>query len=112
MAFTSYEAMPLDQMLNRVQKYHPGDGYKLVEHAWAFAEKAHEGQIRKSGELRGSAAWLMDSCSEERSRLPMKTPRINSPIRSTAPTRAESAAAMNMVSRIGRCRFACMIAEQ
>jgi len=42
--------MPLDQMLNRVQKYHPGDGYKLVEHAWKFAEKAHEGQVRKSGE--------------------------------------------------------------
>ena len=50
MAFTSYEAMPLDQMLNRVQKYHPGDGYKLVERAWKFAEKAHEGQVRKSGE--------------------------------------------------------------
>ena len=50
MAFTSYEAMPLDQMLNRVQKYHPGDGYKLVERAWLFAEKAHAGQIRKSGE--------------------------------------------------------------
>ena len=50
MAFTSYEAMPLDQMLNRVQKYHPGDGYKLVERAWKFAEKAHDGQVRKSGE--------------------------------------------------------------
>ena len=50
MAFTSYEAMPLDQMLSRVQKYHPGDGYKLVEKAWKFAEKAHEGQNRKSGE--------------------------------------------------------------
>ncbi len=50
MAFTSYEAMPLDQMLNRVQKYHPGEGYKLVERAWKFAEKAHEGQVRKSGE--------------------------------------------------------------
>ena len=50
MAFTSYEAMPLDQMLNRVQKYHPGDGYLLVERAWKFAEKAHEGQVRKSGE--------------------------------------------------------------
>ena len=50
MAFTSYEAMPLDQMLNRIQKYHPGDGYKLVEKAWKFAEKAHEGQFRKSGE--------------------------------------------------------------
>ena len=50
MAFTAYEAMPLDQMLNRIQKYHPGDGYKLVEKAWHFAEQAHAGQIRKSGE--------------------------------------------------------------
>ena len=50
MAFTSYEAMPLDQMLNRIQKYHPGDGYQLVEKAWKFAEKAHDGQVRKSGE--------------------------------------------------------------
>ena len=50
MAFTAYEAMPLDQMLNRIQKYHPGDGYLLVEKAWKFAEKAHAGQIRKSGE--------------------------------------------------------------
>ena len=50
MAFSSYEAMPLDQMLNRVQKYHPGEGYKLVERAWNFAKKAHEGQVRKSGE--------------------------------------------------------------
>ena len=50
MAFTSYEAMPLDQMLNRIQKYHPGDGWKLVEKAWNFAAKAHEGQFRKSGE--------------------------------------------------------------
>ena len=50
MAFASYEAMPLDQMLNRVQKYHPGDGYQLVERAWKFAEAAHAGQVRKSGE--------------------------------------------------------------
>ena len=50
MAFTSYEAMPLDQMLNRVQKYHPGNGYQLVEKAWKFAETAHAGQVRKSGE--------------------------------------------------------------
>ena len=50
MAFTSYEAMPLDQMLGRIRKYHPGDGYKLVEKAWNFAAKAHEGQFRKSGE--------------------------------------------------------------
>ncbi len=42
--------MPLDQMLARVKKYHPGDGYLLVEKAWHFAESAHSGQIRKSGE--------------------------------------------------------------
>ncbi len=50
MAYTAYESMPLDQMLNRIRKYHPGDGYLLVEKAWKFAEKAHEGQVRKSGE--------------------------------------------------------------
>ena len=50
MAFSSYEAMPLDQMLNRVQKYHPGNGYLLVEKAWNFANTAHAGQFRKSGE--------------------------------------------------------------
>ncbi len=50
MSYTAYEAMPLDQMLARVQKYNPGDGYKLVEKAYRFAEKAHDGQKRKSGE--------------------------------------------------------------
>ena len=29
MTYTVYEAMPLSQMLARVQKYYPGDGYKL-----------------------------------------------------------------------------------
>jgi len=42
--------MPLDQMLARVQKYTPGDGWKLVEKAYRFAEEAHRGQKRKSGE--------------------------------------------------------------
>ncbi|MDO4482858.1 MAG: bifunctional (p)ppGpp synthetase/guanosine-3',5'-bis(diphosphate) 3'-pyrophosphohydrolase [Clostridia bacterium] len=50
MSYANYEALPLDKMLARVQKYHPGDGYKLVEKAYHFAEKAHEGQTRKSGE--------------------------------------------------------------
>ena len=48
--YSEYEAMSLDQMLARVQKYAPGDSYKLVEKAYRFAEKAHAGQIRKSGE--------------------------------------------------------------
>ncbi|MGN0778797.1 MAG: RelA/SpoT family protein [Aristaeellaceae bacterium] len=42
--------MSLDQMLARVQKYNPGEGYQLVERAYRFAEKAHAGQKRKSGE--------------------------------------------------------------
>ena len=50
MGYTAYEAMPLGQMLARVQKYNPGDGYKLVEKAYTFAENAHSGQKRKSGE--------------------------------------------------------------
>ena len=50
MAYSVYEAMPMDQMLARVQKYNPGDGYKLVEKAYKFAEEAHAGQKRKSGE--------------------------------------------------------------
>ena len=50
MGFSTYEAMPLGTMLARVQKYHPGNGYLLVEKAWHFAEEAHAGQVRKSGE--------------------------------------------------------------
>lgn len=32
--YTSYEAMPLDQMLARVEKYYPGEGRQLVEKAY------------------------------------------------------------------------------
>lgn len=49
MTYTVYEAMPLSQMLARVQKYYPGDGYKLVEKAYLFAQEAHKDQYRKSG---------------------------------------------------------------
>ncbi|MBR2288942.1 MAG: bifunctional (p)ppGpp synthetase/guanosine-3',5'-bis(diphosphate) 3'-pyrophosphohydrolase [Clostridia bacterium] len=42
--------MPLDQMLARVKKYNPGDGWQVVEKAYHYAEKAHAGQTRKSGE--------------------------------------------------------------
>ena len=48
--FTVFEEMPLDQMLARVQKYNPGDGYKVVEKAYHFAEKAHNGVTRKNGD--------------------------------------------------------------
>ncbi|NCB05603.1 MAG: bifunctional (p)ppGpp synthetase/guanosine-3',5'-bis(diphosphate) 3'-pyrophosphohydrolase, partial [Clostridia bacterium] len=42
--------MPLEKMLARVQKHHPGDSYLLVKKAYEFAESAHRGQVRKSGE--------------------------------------------------------------
>ena len=48
--YSTFSAMPLDQMIARVQKYNPGDDYKLVEKAYKFAEQAHAGQMRKSGE--------------------------------------------------------------
>ena len=44
------EGMDLSTMVARIQKYIPGDGWKLVEKAYLFAEKAHEGQFRKSGQ--------------------------------------------------------------
>jgi len=50
MTYTVYEAMPLDAMLARVQKYTPGDGAELVRKAYLFAEDAHKDQKRKSGE--------------------------------------------------------------
>ncbi len=48
--YSSFEALPLDQMLARVKKYNPGDGYLLVEKAYRFAEQAHANQVRLSGE--------------------------------------------------------------
>ncbi len=50
MTYTVYEAMPLNAMLARVEKYNPGDGAELVRKAYLFAEEAHSGQKRKSGE--------------------------------------------------------------
>ncbi len=50
MSLATYESMPLDTMIARIRKYDSGDGYLMVEKAWHFAEKAHAGQVRKSGE--------------------------------------------------------------
>ena len=36
-------------MIGRIQKYTPGEGWKLVEKAYHFAEAAHEGQMRNDG---------------------------------------------------------------
>ena len=40
----------LDELIGILVKYHPDADVGLVEKAYHFAEKAHEGQMRKSGE--------------------------------------------------------------
>ncbi|MDO5378979.1 MAG: bifunctional (p)ppGpp synthetase/guanosine-3',5'-bis(diphosphate) 3'-pyrophosphohydrolase [Clostridia bacterium] len=40
----------LDELIGTLVKYHPEANVALVEKAYHFAEKAHEGQVRKSGE--------------------------------------------------------------
>ena len=37
-------------LIERVQKYHPSADISLIEKAYKIASKAHEGQVRKSGE--------------------------------------------------------------
>lgn len=37
-------------LINRVQKYHPSDDYTMIEKAYKIANAAHNGQVRKSGE--------------------------------------------------------------
>ena len=50
LTYITNECMPLEKMLARVQKHHPGDSYLLVKKAYEFAESAHREQVRKSGE--------------------------------------------------------------
>ena len=38
------------ELITRVKKYHPSDDISLIEKAYNVASKAHEGQVRKSGE--------------------------------------------------------------
>ena len=47
---TSYGCMTLDELIRRIRKFHPEDDMELVRRAYMFAEKAHAGQKRKSGE--------------------------------------------------------------
>lgn len=37
-------------LIDRVRRYHPSDDISLIENAYVVARKAHEGQLRKSGE--------------------------------------------------------------
>jgi len=47
---TQEECRNLEDLLRVMSKYHPEADLALVEKAYHFAEKAHEGQLRKSGE--------------------------------------------------------------
>ncbi|MBR1708109.1 MAG: bifunctional (p)ppGpp synthetase/guanosine-3',5'-bis(diphosphate) 3'-pyrophosphohydrolase [Clostridia bacterium] len=47
---TQEECKSLDELLAILTKYHPETNVDLVSKAYHFAEKAHEGQFRKSGE--------------------------------------------------------------
>ena len=51
LTYITNECMPLEKMLARVEKQHPGgESAQLVKKAYEFAENAHMGQGRKSGE--------------------------------------------------------------
>ena len=47
---TQDECRNLDELIGTLVKYHPEANVELVEKAYHFAEKAHAGQMRKSGE--------------------------------------------------------------
>jgi GTP pyrophosphokinase len=40
----------LEDILGRVQQYHPGDDLDLIRRAYIFSAKEHKGQVRASGE--------------------------------------------------------------
>ncbi|HIR14289.1 MAG TPA: bifunctional (p)ppGpp synthetase/guanosine-3',5'-bis(diphosphate) 3'-pyrophosphohydrolase [Candidatus Choladousia intestinavium] len=47
--FTSPEEL-YQELIKSVRKYHPSDDISMIEKAYRIAYKAHEGQVRKSGE--------------------------------------------------------------
>ena len=49
LTYITNECMPLEKMFARVKKMDP-EGCELVRKAYEFAENAHRGQVRKSGE--------------------------------------------------------------
>ena len=40
----------LDELTQKILSYYPNADIKLIEKAYSFSEKAHQGQIRRSGE--------------------------------------------------------------
>ena len=47
---THDECRSLEELIQIMVKYHPDADVAMVEKAYHFAQKAHEGQMRKSGE--------------------------------------------------------------
>ncbi len=50
MAHTAFERLTLDEMLTRLAKYSTDEALAVVKKAYAFAQEAHQGQVRRSGE--------------------------------------------------------------
>ncbi len=50
MAHSKFECLTLEEMIARMQQYNPGESLAVVEKAFHFAQQAHDGQLRKSGE--------------------------------------------------------------
>ncbi len=50
MAHSKFESLTLEEIIARMSKYNPGDDFAVVEKAYHFAQEAHGGQTRKSGE--------------------------------------------------------------
>ena len=47
---TNKPVKTLEDLLNRIRAFYPNADLKVIEKAYYFSEKAHEGQIRRSGE--------------------------------------------------------------
>lgn len=47
---TNKPVKTLEDLLNRIRAFYPNADLKIIEKAYYFSEKAHEGQIRRSGE--------------------------------------------------------------
>ena len=40
----------LEDILAKIEKYHPGDDLDLIRRAYVFSAREHRGQVRQSGE--------------------------------------------------------------
>ncbi len=50
MGDTSGPVLTIDELVSKVEAYHPRADVGVIRHAYEFAEEAHEGQLRKSGD--------------------------------------------------------------